>query len=88
MKGISNDEGGFSAPKMWSVKRKLFPKSGDPPTVKKDKLGNLITDTTGLKNLYKETYKDRLSHKEISPELSDLKSLKENLFNMRLRLSK
>ena len=51
VKNISNDEGGLNAPKMWAVKRKLFPKSGDPPTAKLDNTsGNLITNSQGLKN--------------------------------------
>ena len=88
VKGITNDEGGLNIPKMWKVRKKLCPKASEPPTLKKDKLGNQVTDAVSLKRLYNETYKERLACRDISPELSDLKNLKENLFEMRLKLSK
>ena len=37
--------------------------------------------------LYKNTYMERLSHKEIRPEYETLKILKENLFQLRYQLS-
>ena len=46
-----------------------------------------MTKKNGLLALYKNTYVERLSHKSIRPELEDLKSLKENLFNIRYELA-
>ena len=47
---------------------------------KNDAHGNLVTDRTTLETLYKDTYADRLTPNQISPNLEDLKSLKAYLF--------
>ena len=73
---------------MWGLKKKLNLGSNDVPSAKKDKSGNLITTKNGLLALYKNTYIDRLSHKSIRPEYDQLKSLKENLFELRLQIAK
>ena len=49
--------------------------------------GNLIVTQNGLRALYKKTYMERLSHKQIRPEYEQLKSMKENLFELRYQLS-
>ena len=77
---------GFSQPKTWKLKKKLAPKNTiDPPAAKKDKFGNLVTDKKGLEALYLETYKDRLKPNKIADGLEELKSLKEYLFELRLK---
>ena len=58
---------------------KLNLKISGNPSAKKDKSGNLITSSPALIQLYKETYIDRLSHKDIQPEYSFLKEIKEDL---------
>ena len=60
----------------------------DVPSAKKEKSGNLITTKTGLLALYKSTYMDRLSHKQILPEYEQLKVLKDNLFELRYEISR
>ena len=47
----------------------------------------MVTTKNGLLGLYKKTYIERLSHKSIRPEYEDLKSMKENLFNLRYELA-
>ena len=84
---ITDCTGSFNVPKMWGLKKKLNLNSNDVPSAKKDKGGNLVTTKNGLTALYKNTYVERLSHKSIRPELEDLKSLKENLFNIRYELA-
>jgi hypothetical protein len=84
---ITDCTGSFNVPKMWGLKKKLNLNSNDVPSAKKDKGGNLVTTKNGLLALYKNTYVERLSHKSIRPELEDLKSLKENLFNIRYELA-
>ena len=79
--------GGFSLPKMWGLKQKICPKNGDVPTAMKDKSGNLISNKNSLKNLYKETYMERLSHKPARPEWQEIQNLKETLFHLRSRKS-
>lgn len=85
VKGISSMDGGFNPPKMWKIKNKVIKKSNEKPTAKKDKKGNLVTSHKLLKNLYKDTYTERLKHREISADISDLKELKEKLFDLRLK---
>ena len=72
---------------MWGLKQKICPKTGDVPTAMKDTNGNLITNKNSLKNLYKETYLERLSHKPARPEWQEVQNLKETLFQLRIRKS-
>ena len=74
--------------KMWSKLKSKFPKMSQPiPIAKTDKKGNLITNHKDLKNLYLKTYKQRMRNRPIKEELSELKDMKENLFNKRLKLA-
>ena len=77
----------FSRVKMWQVKQKVCPKI-EPvyPVAKLNKNGDLVSNRTELKTLYSETYSERLRHRTIKPVYSQLKQLKENLFDLRLKL--
>ena len=86
-KTITDSSGVFNTQKMWGLKKKLKLQSSDVPSAKKDKAGNLITTPNGLLALYKSTYIDNLSHKQIRPEYEQLKQLKENLFSLRCQIS-
>ena len=68
---------------MWKIKRKIFPRCGDPPTAKKDAFGNLITAPRALKKLYLNTYKNRLEHRIILERFQDLRQLKSELWRLR-----
>ena len=81
------DDGCFNLPKMWALKRKLDVKGSGNPSAKKDKSGNLITTKAALLQLYKTTYIDRLSSKEIQPKFASLKDLKDSLFEMRFEIA-
>ena len=50
---------------------------------KKDKGGNLVTAPLPLKKLYLETYKERLSHRPMKAEYSDIFDLKTKLWKLR-----
>ena len=55
---LVNSDGGFSLPKMWLLKKTIFPKVGtDVPSAMLDKTNNLITNKASLVKLYKETMK-------------------------------
>ena len=56
-----SDNGHFSQTGMWKLRKKLHPQQLDPPMAKIDKSGNVITAPPLLRNLYPETYKDRLA---------------------------
>ena len=69
--------------------KKKYPKIAHAiPVGKKDRSGNLITNHEGLKHLYLETYIHRLRNRQMKPKLEDLKLMKNELFNIRLELSK
>ena len=75
--------------KMWKIKQRVCPKQDVTYAVaKSNKNGEMVTNKTELKNLYVETYRERLKHREMKPAYAQLMDLKENLFNVRIKLSK
>ena len=46
MGNLDTMDGKFSQLGMWKVRKKLCPRQKDPPTAKKDEMGNLITAPT------------------------------------------
>ena len=73
---IQTDESGaFNIPKMWGLKKKLNLESNSVPSAKKDKAGNLITSKSGILDLYRNTFIERLSHKEMLPQYESLKTI-------------
>ena len=77
-------DGNFSQMGMWKLKQKLCPVAVDPPMAKLDDKGNLITSPEALKQLYIETYRNRLSHRIMKPEYNDIFLLKTELWMSRL----
>ena len=57
------------------------------PVGKKDGQGNLITNHKQLKKLYLKTYTQRMRNRPMKTELGELKDLKDELFNVRLKLA-
>ena len=80
---LSSMDGNFNQIKIWKMKNKLLPRPTDPPMAKKDKWGNLITSPLPLKNLYLETYKERLAHRPMKAEFKDIYHLKTVLWKLR-----
>ena len=86
---ITDHGGNMSRVKMWKIKQKVCPKyEVSDQAAKMDKNGNLICDRTGLKNLYVNVYKERLRHRPIQTEYQSLKTHKEILFELRLKVAK
>ena len=81
-------DGKFKQIGMWKVKNKICPRKKDPPTAKKDDFGNLITAPSALKNLYLQTYKSRLQHREMNECYQDIKALKTQLWDLRFEALK
>ena len=88
MKNINCEEGGLHQGKLWKMKKKLSPRLVEPPSGKRDRGGNLITHEESLKNLYIETYKERLTHRKIKEGLEDLELNKNQLFEQRIAKAK
>ena len=76
-------DGSFNQISMWKIKNKICPRPKDPPTAKKDHLGNLITAPAALKNLYLQTYKSRLEHRKMNERYHDIRELKNELWELR-----
>ena len=86
---MTDTRGNMSRIKMWKIKQKVSPKHvPSVPVAKIDKKGNLICNREELKELYASVYKDRLRHREIISEYSQMRENKEYLFSLRLKLSK
>ena len=78
-------EGEFNQKGFWKLKRKLISKETEPPMAKRDLAGNLIVSTPALKRLYLETYKNRLKHREMNQNLTDIYDLKMQLWKSRYK---
>ena len=80
---------GSARNELWKMLKNKVPKNSPPfPVGKKDMFGNMITNYEGLKNIYLNTYIQRLRNRPIKPELEAIKKLKEELFNLRFDLAK
>ena len=64
---------------MWRLKQKLCPRNSDPPMAKRSEGGDLISNPVVLKQLYADTYKERLHHREMRQGYEELESLKKIL---------
>ena len=77
--GIDCEEGGVHSGGLWKLRKKLFPKSRDPPTAMYDQTGNLVTNEEQIERLALDTYKKRLENRQIKENLSQIKKDKEEL---------
>ena len=79
---------GSDRKKMWEILKRKYPKILPAvPVGKKDKAGNIITNHEGLKDLYLKTYKHRLRNRPMKDELQEMKSYKDDLFELKLSLA-
>ena len=82
-------EGTFSNNRMWKLKQKVYARSPELPTAKKDpETDALITNPKMLKDLNLKIFKNRLKTQEIMPYLNNLKNIREELLNIRLQTAK
>ena len=91
LKALGGEEhslGGSGRKHMWKILKQKYPKILPViPVGKKDRHGNLITNHEGLKHLYLETYIKRLRNRPIRSDFEELKKMKMELFNLRLKLA-
>ena len=88
-KELANPEGMIQTNKMWSLKRKVFPKNKESlPFAKKDCDGRIITAQSELKKLYLDTFVHRLRHRPANPNYQYLITLKEELCFRRIAYCK
>ena len=85
---LARNDGTTNQNGVWALKRKLFPKSRESlPFAKLDYEGKLISSQGELKGLYLKTFTSRLRHRPIKSELTELKSVKDELCARRLELA-
>ena len=84
---LIDDTENLNCIKMWKLKKKLCPAKAVKPVAKKNQSGELVTQPAKLKEMYESTYKNRLRHRLMKPELSNMHELKMQLFNLRLEVS-
>lgn len=85
---LVDDTDNLNCIKMWQLKKKLGVRKKEAPVAKKNEQGELVTNSLKLKELYENTYKKRLEHRSMKPELLDMYNLKMKLFNLRFEVSK
>ena len=80
---------GSGRKKVWSLMKKRYPKVTPViPVGKKDKGGNVVTNHVGLKHLYLDTYIHRLRNRPMKTDNQEIKDLKTQLFDLRLKFLK
>lgn len=87
VKEISSFEGEFNAPKMWKLKRKLFPVGGENVMALKDLKGNLVTSKESILQINLKSYTDRLTKNKMVENLKELEVMKDDLWIMRNRIA-
>ena len=88
VKHLVDDTENLNCIKMWQLKKKICAKKPEPPVAKKNEKGELVTDTLKLKELYETTYKKRLEHRMMKPELAALYNQKMSSFNLRIEVTR
>ena len=85
---LDQSEGESFSQGIWDLKKKVFPKVHKAvPAAKRDITGRVITDPSGLKKLYQETFTHRLRFRPPKQSVSDLYELQENLVKKRLAVT-
>ena len=80
--------GVVDAKQMWKLRKKMCPKSRDPPTSILDKHGNLLTSDEAINNRAIEVFTERLENNSIKPHLKDLETDTNDLCEINLKLAK
>ena len=82
------DEGKINSNKFWKLKKKLFPRSIDPPTAFFDKHGNLLTTSKSIEDRAIEAYSERLEPNQIKEHLESYENTVNKLCENRLKNTK
>ena len=85
---FKTNKGGMNEKQIWNLKKKLCPKSKDPPTAMLDKKGTLLTDNKAIERRAVKVYKQGLAGNKIVDNLVELEKDTKKLCKNRLKLSK
>ena len=72
LKKLKAHKGGLNVNSLWRLKKKLCPRSRDPPTAIVDGMGNLLTENESIKRRALEVYKKRQGGNTMVNNLEDL----------------
>ena len=81
------EDGGFNAGKLWKLKKKLSPRSTEPPTAMENSNGKLITKKEDILEEAVNHYKSVFKQREIEPSLEQLQIDRERLCEERLKIA-
>ena len=65
LRKMKPDKGKIDSQKFWKRKKKVFPKSREPPSAMLDKSGNLLTTEKSIQDRALEAYTERLEPNKI-----------------------
>ena len=82
------NKGKIDAQRFWKIKKKLFPKSRDPPSAMLDKFHNLLTTQEAIEARALEVYSERLQPNPTKEHLKSLEETTNKLCDIRLKLLK
>ena len=85
---IKPDGGKIDSQKFWKIKKKLFPKSCDPPSAMLDQFQNLLTTQDAIEARAIEVYSERLQPNKMKEHLKSLEETTNKLCELRLKLLK
>ena len=86
LKTMKPDGGKINSHKFWNLKKKICPKSKDPPSAMIDKDGNLLTTHEDIEKKAIEVYTERLKPNEIKKHLKSYEATENKLCEERLKL--
>ena len=82
------NESGMNQKQIWKLKKKLCPRSNDPPTAMLDEKGNLLTSNKAIQKRAVDVYKKRLEGNTMMDNLKELEKDTNKLCANRLKLCK
>ena len=88
MEKLKTKEGGMNEKQIWKLKKKLCPRSQDPPTAMIDGKGNLLTSSKAIEERAIEVYKSRLEGNTMVNNLVELEKDTNKLCKNRLKQCK
>ena len=80
-----SEDGGYSAGRLWKLKKKLSPKYTEPPSAMMSAEGKLLTNNEEIKKEAVKHYSNVFQSKDIIPGLEEIKKVCEKLCMARLK---
>ena len=85
---LSKNPENVSLPNVWKLLKKISPKSSPTlPTAKRNHKGKIISGPKEIKTLLANEYKNRLRSRPVRPDLKKMKSRKQKIFNLKMKIA-